>query len=327
VTAVKLAAGILISAVLLAALLWRVDLGALGDQLSHTRWGWAAASGALAIAGVWTRARRWHYLFPPGSNPPVLFRAAMIGYMANNVLPFRAGELVRVYVVARHWSHGFWMPLATLVVERVLDGLAVLLILGCLLLVVRVPLALRWTAAAFLVLDLVGLAALVAIALAPDACRSFIHRLAGRWKPLEDRLARIFEVFVRGLAGVRTARHALPIIAWSVLVWVAPALAVWTALLAARLDLPLAAAWAVLAFVGLGVSLPSAPGYIGVFHAAVVLALAMFQVSQPVAFGYALLYHAASFVPVTLFGWLLLLREHLSLGEAARRPAALPADG
>jgi glycosyltransferase 2 family protein len=320
VRALKVAVGLVVSVALLGALLWTVNLGALGHQLAGTQWGWALASAFFAIAGVWTRAQRWHYLFPPGTNPPALFRASMIGYMANNVLPLRAGELVRVYVVARHWSEGFWMPFATLVVERVLDGLAVVLILGSLLFVVQVPPPLRWAAGVFLGLDLAAVLVLVLAGAAPGACRAAIAGLTRRSPWLQTRSVAVFETLVRGLAGVQTARHAGPLLVWSFLVWLTAALAAWTALFAAHLHLPLVAAWAVLAFVGLGISLPSAPGYIGVFHTAAVLALTMFGVSSSLAFGYAILYHACGFIPITLFGWVLLLREHLSLGEAAHRP-------
>jgi len=58
----------------------------------------------IAPLQIWVRGQRWWYLFPPGSNPPPLTPAMMIGYMANNVLPLRAGEVVRIYVVARRWS-------------------------------------------------------------------------------------------------------------------------------------------------------------------------------------------------------------------------------
>jgi uncharacterized protein (TIRG00374 family) len=315
------AVGIAISIALLGLLLWRIDLLALRDHLARTHWGWALTSGALNLAGIWTRARRWHYLFPPGSSPPALFRAAMIGYMANNLLPLRAGEIVRVYVVARNWSHGFWLPLATLVVERVLDGLALVLILAGLMLVVPVPPALRWAAVVLLSIDGIATLALVAVATIPGQCRRLIVALTARRTRLQRRLTEIFEMFFRGLGGVRTPRHAVPIAAWSVAVWVAAAVTAWTALLAVRLDLPFTAAWAVLAFVGLGISIPSAPGYIGVFHAAAVLALAMFNVSGSAAVGYAIVYHAAGFVPITVGGWLLLMREHMSLREATRRTA------
>ena len=73
---------------------------------------------------------------------------------------------------------------------------------------------------------------------------------------------------------------------------------------------------AVLAFVGLGISIPSAPGYVGVFHAAATLAVGLFGVTQSAGIGYALLFHASQILPVTLLGWLYLVREQMSLGEA-----------
>jgi len=273
------------------------------------------------------RGRRWWYLFPPGSNPPALTPAMMIGYMANNVLPLRAGEVVRVYVVARSWkvpdsslaarAHPFWTTLATLVVERVLDSLVVVLILAVLVLVIRVPRFLEVAALVVLAIDLVGIAALIGLVVAPDRCARLIARLASRWPTLQRRAITVFETFVHGLDGIRTPSHAVPLVVWTAVVWLTPALAAWTMFLAMDLRLPFIAGWAVLAFVGLGVSIPSAPGYVGVFHAAAVLAVGLFGVPQSTGVGYALLYHASQILPVTLLGWLYLLREQVSLGEAA----------
>lgn len=315
---IQVAVGIVVSLVVLGILLSRVDLVLLGEHLARTRWGWAAVSGALALLGVWVRARRWHYLFPPGSDPPALGRAAMIGYMANNVLPLRAGEFVRAYVVARRWGHGFWLPLATVVVERVLDGIALVTLLVALVALAPVPRALRWTAVLFLVVDIVAVLALSAIVVAPRACQRLVNVLTHRWPPLERRALRTLDTFAHGLVGVRTAAHALPLLAWTIAAWLVPVLTAWAAMFAAGLDLGLVAALAVVVFVGFGVSVPSAPGYIGVFHAAAVLALTMFDVPAAAAVGYSVVYHAAGFVPVTLCGWILLLREHISLGEARR---------
>jgi len=273
------------------------------------------------------RGRRWWYLFPPGSNPPALTPAMMIGYMANNVLPLRAGEVVRVYMVARRWSvpdssaaaraHPFWTTLATLVVERVLDSLVVVLIFALLVLVIPVPRFLEVAALVVLAIDLVGIAVLIGLVVAPDGCARLIARLARRWPALQRRAITVFETFVHGLDGIRTPSHAVPLVFWTTVVWLVPALAAWTMLLAMDLHLPFIAGWAVLAFVGLGVSIPSAPGYVGVFHAAAVLAVGLFGVPQSTGVGYALLYHASQILPVTLLGWLYLLREQVSLGEAA----------
>lgn len=274
------------------------------------------ASVLLAPVGLWARARRWRYLFPPRSNPPGLVPAVMIGYMANNVLPLRAGEVVRVYVVARRWGHGFWTTLATLVVERVLDSLAIVLILALMIPFITVPGIFQWAAGVLFAIDLAGIAVLVGMAAAPARSRRIVERLTRRWPRLQERALGILATFVRGLEGIRTPAHTVPLLAWTVVVWTIPALAGWTALKALDLHLPFLAGWTVLAFVGLGVSIPSAPGYVGVFHAAAALAAEIFGVSQPAAVGFALIFHAAQYIPVTLVGWLYLLREHLSLGEA-----------
>src|SRR5206468_6451924 len=114
---VKVALGVGISVALLVYLFRSVDLAELGRQLRGAHWGWMAVAVVVAPLQIWVRGQRWWYLFPPGSNPQGIMPAMMIGYMANNVLPLRAGEVVRVYVVARRWrasgdaaarAHPFW---------------------------------------------------------------------------------------------------------------------------------------------------------------------------------------------------------------------------
>ena len=125
-----------------------------------------------------------------------------------------------------------------------------------------------------------------------------------------------------GLRGVRAGHHFVPISLSTMLIWVLFALSVWTGLRAAHLDLPLSASWTVLAFLGLGVSLPSSPGYLGVVQVATVLALDLYSVPRTEALSFSLLIHASQFVPVTIYGLVLLLVEHVSLSEAARTTGA-----
>src|SRR5262245_12970833 len=245
----------------------------------------------------------------------------MIGYMANNILPLRAGEVVRVYIASRHGPR-FWTSVATLVVERVLDGLAVGLILAGLFLTLPIPRELRWPAAIFLGVDVVAMAALAVIALAPGGCGTFIRASFRRWPRLERWLLDVLGTMSEGLRGVRTRSHLLPIAASSAGIWVVLAIAVWTALHAAHLDLPLAASWAVLAFMGLGVSLPSSPGFVGVIQAATVLALALFAVPRAEALSFSLIFHAAQYFPVTIYGLVLLFYEQVRLPEASRAHVA-----
>jgi glycosyltransferase 2 family protein len=302
-----------------------VDLPELARLLARTDWSWTLLAVALAPAGLWARAARWRYLFPPDFDPPGLPAATLIGYMANNVLPLRAGEIVRIYVVARRLraargmpaADSFWLVTATLVVERVLDSLALVLIMAGLIVLIAIPPLFKWVATVLLAIDVIGVALLVSIARAPDAARALLARLTGRW-PAAQRVADgALGVALRGLDGVRARSHALPLLGWTALAWLCPATAAWSMLRAVHVDLPFVAGVTVLVFVGLGISVPSAPGYVGVWHAAAVLALAVFGVPQAPALAYALLYHASQFVPITLLGWLALVREHLSLTDAA----------
>jgi uncharacterized membrane protein YbhN (UPF0104 family) len=132
-------------------------------------------------------------------------------------------------------------------------------------------------------------------------------------------------MFLDGLDGIRTRGHALPLVVWTVVIWILPAAAAWASLRATHLVLPWLAGWVVLAFVGLGISVPSAPGYVGVFHAAAVLATRIFGVPETDGFGFGIVYHASAFIPVTLIGWIYLMREQMTLGDAAHvQPAGLP---
>lgn len=315
----KILLGIAVSLGLLFYLLASVDLRQVGQHLGRTHWGYLAVSVGLSLFAVWVRARRWRYLFPPNASPSHLFSAVMIGYMANNVLPLRAGELVRGYLAARRGSHGFWTAIATLVVERVLDALAVVVILAGLVLAIPVPDQLKWAALLFLSLDLAAMAVLTALALAPDRFRAATGVLVGRWPRLLAKALAILDTFALGLHGIRVPAHLLPILGWSVGLWVLYALSAWTALAAAQLALSLTAAWAVVAFVGLGISLPSAPGFVGVIQAAIVLALALFGVPRAEALSFSFLYHASQYIPITLFGWILLMLEQVSLFQLTQQ--------
>src|SRR5262245_58328898 len=141
----------------------------------------------LNFASLWVRAWRWHYLFPPGSHPSHLFNALMIGYMGNNVLPLRAGEGLRAYVASRRGQR-FWTVLATIVVERVLDGLAVGLIVVALFLMIPIPPHWRRPAALFIAVDIAAMIALVVSAMAPGWCGSGARGLFHRWAAAASRL-------------------------------------------------------------------------------------------------------------------------------------------
>ena len=319
----KIFLGLAVSAALLVYLFSHADLRAIGARLADTHWGFLAASSALNLGSLWARSRRWGYLFPPGARPSGLFNAVMIGYMANNLLPLRAGEVVRAYVVTRRGQR-FWTTVTTMVVERVLDGLAIGLLLASLFLLISIPRDLEWAALVFLSVDLVLLALLGVFALAPARCQRLVRILVSGRPALAARAERLLVTFDVGLAGLRAPRHVLPMIGWSCAIWGALVMSIWAGFRAARLDLPVAAAWTTLGFLGLGVSLPSSPGFVGVVQAAVVTALRLFDVPYDDALSFSLLLHVSQFVPITVWGLVLLFVEQVSLAEAVRARSVPP---
>jgi uncharacterized protein (TIRG00374 family) len=320
---IKILLGIAISVALLVWLFWKVDVRAVVARLADTHWGWLAVSIVLGLASLWARAARWRHLFPRRLHPTHLFNAVMIGYMGNNVLPLRAGEVLRVYVVARR-GQPFWTTVTTLVVERALDGLAVGVLLSFVFFLIPISREITWAAETFVGVVVAMMVVLVAITAAPLPCRIAIRSLSYRWPAVERRLLAIFDAMSDGLQGLRQPSQLLPTAIWSLVVWVLIVLSVWICFRAARIDLPVTAAFCVIAFIGLGVSLPSSPGYIGVFQAATVLALSFFGVDKVDALGFSLLLHASQFVPVTLWGLLLLVVEHVSLTDVGRAAAITP---
>jgi glycosyltransferase 2 family protein len=318
---IKILLGIAISVALLVWLFWKVDVRAVFARLADTHWGWLAVSIVVALSSLWARAVRWRLLFPRHARPTHLFNAVMIGYMGNNVLPLRAGEVLRVYVVTRR-GQPFWTTVTTLVVERALDGVAIGAVLAFVFFLIPTPREIAWAAETFVAVVLLGVIVLVGIAAAPMPCRILIHSLCYRWPAIDRRLLAIFDTMSDGLQGMRRPAQFVPTAVWSVVIWAAIVFSVWACFRAARLDLPVSAALCVLAFIGLGVSLPSSPGFIGVFQAATVLALSVFGVDKVDALGFSLLLHASQFIPVTLWGLLLLVVEHVSLTDATRAGGA-----
>ena len=318
---IKILLGIAISIALLVWLFWKVDVRAVFARLADTHWGWLAVSIVGGLSSLWARAVRWRLLFPRHARPTHLFNAVMIGYMGNNVLPLRAGEVLRVYVVTRR-GQPFWTTVTTLVVERALDGVAIGAVLAFVFFLIPTPREIAWAAETFVGVVLLMVIVLVGIAAAPMPCRILIHSLCYRWPAIDRRLLAIFDSMSDGLQGIRRPAQLVPTAVWSVVIWAVIVLSVWACFRAARLDLPVTAALCVIAFIGLGVSLPSSPGFIGVFQAATVLALSIFGVDKVDALGFSLLLHASQFVPVTLWGLLLLVVEHVSLTDATRAGGA-----
>lgn len=297
-----------------------------GQNLSAT---WAALRSAeyiyvlpavaLYFAGVWARALRWQALLSPIGRYRVgsLFPVVVIGFTANNLLPARMGEVVRVFVLSQREGVPKSSALATVVVERLMDAVTMLGLLAFAALLVPLTGPIERVATVAGLVLLVALAPLVGLALAPAACTALFARL-GRLLParLAERLAGVGGSFVSGLAVVRSGRALLASFGLSVAAWLLESGMYWT--LAQGFDLRVGPAVILLtlAVANLATLVPAAPGYVGSFEVGALLVLSgLAGIAREPATGYVLALHAALVIPVTLLGLYYWASHHLSLGR------------
>lgn len=317
---------VLVSVVLLWLALRGLDLGRTVAALREADYRWLPPALVLYFLGVWVRAWRWRALLAPvGSySTRSLFPVVIIGYMANDVLPARMGEIVRVYVLSQREGLPKTVALGTVVVERLLDALTMLLLLAVAALSVPLNGVVERVALVAGGVLLVALWPLLFAVLWPDRVTRLGAPVAARLpRSLTGRLSGAVEGFLAGLRVVRSPQVVLAGFGFSVVAWLLEAGMYLT--LARAFDLPLGVPLTLmtLAVANLATLVPAAPGYVGTFHVgalAVLVGLAGLDPER--AAGYVLLLHAALVVPVVLWGVLLWGRHNLSLGRIRREAHA-----
>jgi uncharacterized membrane protein YbhN (UPF0104 family) len=302
-----------------------VSWSALGRELSRTNW-WLllGASVPAYLAAVWLRAERWRVLARGVAAVPVApaFRATAIGYLVNNILPLRIGELVRVWWLAREIRCSAPALLGTVLLERVVD-MVFLLGLASLVIGNEVGRGVLLGAA------LGPLAATFALRRWPAPALRVLRRTAGFVLSPQrtDWLTGIAGSIASGVAALRGGLDFLRVALLTGLIWgVASVIPFWAALAALGIDLggPLEALRAsvlVLVWVAAAVALPAAPGFFGPYHAACRYALAPLGVPKELALALGTLAHGVFWIGTNLLGLAALrggtqrLREAMSSAE------------
>lgn len=291
----------------------------------------AAYSIPAYLAGLYVRALRWRHLtdaVQPITTGP-LFRATAVGFMVNNLVPLRVGEVVRAWMLSREVGAPGAAILGTVLLERVIDAVVVstlaLLVLGTQAggMAIGGPLLAAMVVPILLVATL-RLAPEAVVRATDTVLRPFLPESALEW------LKNLLRSFSAGLGSLRGGRHLFWIAFHSFLIWgVLSVIPFYGALQALQVDLgslrhELAAAYTTLAAVGVAVALPSAPGFFGPYHFAARLALARFGLPDATALAVGTLAHAAFWVIVTLTGLMVLRFRHTSLDETLEAAAESP---
>lgn len=325
----RLLVRILLAAALLALFFRGIDWSALGQALRGARALPLAGLVLVTLAVYAVRAWRWGDLLAPLGRVGYadLFSATMVGFASGLLVP-RAGELLRPWLVSRRHPIPTSAGFATIILERLIDLITVLALFALYLFVLPTPAAQvegRLTDLVTLGGAVTGAGALAVLAfllaLHANAERvvGAVERLlarAPRW--LAEPLGRILHAFSAGLAVLRAPfPHLAKIGVQSLVVWLLIALGFHLNHRAFGIDLPFHATFLLVAFLVVGVAIPT-PGMVGGFHAFYLIALSqVFGVDRTVAAAAGIAAHALSNLPILVFGLALLGREGLSLGRVA----------
>jgi len=292
----------ILSIVALAAVIWwasRQDAPELPSTGSAI--GWLIGAAGLYALVTLLRGERWHrilHLTGVGTRRSDSYGLTTVGYMGNNVLPARAGELLRVVLLSKREDAGKRALLGTVVAERMLDAIA----LACIFVVVVFGILreIELPSDKPLLVVAIGSAAAVATLAAVQ-----IVRRRGALARLRD--------LVRPLAGAPRAligRQGVTLLAASFLIWTVEASVYLTVAQATELDMSGMEALYIVAFTNLVAMLPAGPGYIGTFDAAVVVGAKAIGATGSQAVSYLLLLRFILFVPITVVGLIVLVTRY-----------------
>ena len=322
--------GVLISAIFLFFALRGLKLGDFWEAVSSANFLWILPGIVVYFIAVWARAWRWHYLLKPIKSIPtrLMFPVTCIGYMGNNIYPARAGEVLRAIVLKRKQDVPVSASLATIIVERIFDGVVML---GFVF--VNLPeLARLASSDSGFVGDIQSLslwgagifaAALVLFLLAAMFPKFtvrigvwFIDRLLP--KRIREKTSGILHKFLDGLASLRSPLNVLMVFLTSVLIWLLETVKYWFVMHAFNFEVSFFALMLLNGVANLATTIPAAPGYIGTWEAVTKAVLMAYDVPGADALGYAVVLHVALWLPITLLGAYYMTREGIKWNDSLR---------
>jgi len=338
----KIILGVATSACCLYWFIGMCDFLKMWEALGRTNYWFVLLTLVSIFTCYFARAVRWTFLLKPVKRVQLgpSFSATIIGFTASNILPMRAGEFVRAYVLGKNENVKATSVFATIVIERLCDGFCVLAILVFALLIVPIaPLTdianlsepmqkivtiitrekLCWFGYSTLGLYLGIIAVLTMLRLAPEMTERLITKLLF-FAPskIVHKVTDTFRSFSDGISSLNTVWQAANVALWSLVTWGAIAVGPWLLSLAFGLRMPISMGLFVTAVLAFGVMLPSSPGFIGIFQLSTAAAMVMLGVSEHIAATYALMLWALSIIPVTILGFIFCWMGKTSFAQIIR---------
>lgn len=319
---------ILVSLCLVFYLFQDVELGALVAEMDKIRLEFLAIFLFNIYLVFVIRAYRWKLLIPNSNNEPKitfsnLFDSTMIGFFASFVLPLRAGEFIRPLTLSKWSGLSFGSLFASIVVERVLDILALLVFFGYLLVNLNnVPEIVNQAAYGLGALACFILTFIVICYVAPSFLKSLTEKIFsviffGPFQKFKKSFLELSSDFIDGMQAVKSFSQLIQIIFSSLIIWFLMSVFYASGISAFSEPSSLLKGISVNVLVALSVSIPSAPGFIGTFQLGCSLALEkLYSFSHEFTLAYSLLVHLFQIAFVILFAVYIFYKRNISMKES-----------
>jgi glycosyltransferase 2 family protein len=297
----KIILGLLVSVGLILFLLYKIDIQAVEKSISHFKFNLLWLVVVQYLFGIGLRCHRWQLLLKQRKkvNNGLVFRAYMIGYMINNLLPAKVGELARMEYVKRRKGMGRSFLLGTIFIERLIDVLIVLIIFALSVIfsqtirnAVHENQWILYCIAVILIISFV-------LMLKPSSFNRFLHLIPQKYR---KRFETGVTSFTDAAKFIKNGKLILSVSISSIMIWCLTLLSAFTILWGLGIILPIHAYLFLIAAGVLSVVIPSTSGGIGVYHAVATAALILFNVAPDKALAYAVIAHGVDFVPGVMIG-------------------------
>lgn len=326
----RLVLGILISIVCVYIAFQGLHFDDFFTVVASVNYWWIIPAVGVYTIAVFIRTWRWKSMLRPIADIPLrrLWPVVVIGYMGNNVYPARAGEVLRSYVLRNREGISMSASLATVVLERLFDGLIMLVFVFVTLPFAPLPAGYTQIVTVFSLIFGLALVFFLILAARPAQFIAVWQWVATRFLPerISAKGTDIVMKFVTGLQSLKSPREMLVIFASSALIWLTETGKYWVVMQGFPFHVDFTVLMLMTAVVNLATTLPSTPGYAGTFDVPGILILQRYGVTQAIATGYTLVLHVALWLPITVLGAYYMLREHLSWSDFDKAVAARQGD-
>ncbi len=314
----KIILGVLISLIFIIIAFNGVNFHKVIDKLMEINYFVIIPAVVIQLMSYWVRTMRWSLMLRSIKRikPARLFPVICISYLANNVLPLRAGEFVRAYLLGQKEEVSKTAAFSTVILERIYDGITLVLFFGVIAFIYPFPSDVKLIGAVFTAIFLGALLFSVFIVLFREKTLGiinfFIKFLPGK---INKKVYNILVKLIDGFDIIRDKRNLFLIALYSIAVWLMEACLIFAIASAFGFTSTVYLAFITLVLTNFFIMIPSSPGYIGTFEEACRYSLSFFKIGRDTALSFALIYRAFQYIPITVLGFVFLFKEGLSLSS------------